>query len=137
MGRSPPGLLVERFGGRIEVSSVSVEPAASVAVLVVLSTVGHVVIEFGALMAGLRELSRLLPDRIRRILSRRLGAAPWVTSHGVKEPAEVVLGPTVLGGIHPSHLSVTRKLGDDLRIALAAAGGAALVISGVLLGHFL
>ena len=76
------GLLAERFGGRIEVSSVSVEPTASIAVLVVLSTVGHLVIEFGALMAGLQELSRLLPDRIRKILSRRLRAPAWVTAHG-------------------------------------------------------
>jgi hypothetical protein len=60
------GLLAERFNGRIEISYVSIEPAGSIAVLVVLSTVGHLVIEYGALMAGLRELSRLIPGKIRR-----------------------------------------------------------------------
>jgi hypothetical protein len=130
-------LLAERFGGRIEISYVSVEPAGSVAVLVVLSTVGHMVIEFGALMAGLRELSRLVPDRIQRILSRRFRAPERVTLRGVKEPAEVVLGPTVLSAIRPRRSILKGERADDLRIALSAAGGAILVIVGMLLGRFL
>lgn len=130
-------LLSERFAGRIEVSSVSIEPAGSIAVLVVLSTIGRLVIDFGALMAGLRELSRLIPARIRSILRGRFEAPKSVTLRGVDAPAEVVLGPTVLSAV-PLHRPLSRsRRADDLTIALSAGGGAILVIVGLLLGHFL
>lgn len=79
-------------------------------------------------MQGLRELARLVPDRIREVLGRRRPLAGWI------EPTQVILGPTVLVA-RPAKPSIFAS--PTMTIALSAGGGAALIVAGVLLGHFL
>jgi hypothetical protein len=121
----------EQFGGRIELSrDVKVDPGGSLMVLLVLVTAGRIVIEYGALMAGLRELSRLVPERIRGVISGR--RHPRVPLH--IEPSQVILGPTVFIA-RPA--AKRASVSSAVTVALSAAGGAALIVAGVLLGHFL
>jgi len=116
----------DQFGGQLTVARIEFRRGESIAILVVIAVVGRAVIEFGALMAGLRELSRLLPGRMGRGLRGPL-QAPRVSR------VEVILGPSVLMSMPPQKAPKPR----DLAIALSAAGGAALIIIGVILGHFL
>lgn len=122
------GMVTEQFGGRIELSPEVEIERGSVVILMTLVTVGRVIIEYGALMAGLRELSRLIPDRIRRILGRR---HPFPMR--IIEPPQVILGPTVL----VARPAKRRPVSSAMTVALSAVGGAALIVAGVLLGHFL
>lgn len=94
--------MTAQFPGRIELSRKVEIRRGSLIIALTLVTVGRVIIEYGALMQGLRELARLLPDRIREVLGK-----------------SSLLGPPAL------------------TIALSAGGGAALIVVGVLLGHFL
>ena len=86
------------------------------------------IIEYGALMQGLHELARLVPDRIRDVFGRRRPVPGWI------EPTQVILGPTVLVA-RPARPSLSAS--PAMTIALSAGGGAALIVAGVLLGHFL
>jgi hypothetical protein len=122
------GIVTEQFGGRIELSPEVEIERGSVVILMTLVTVGRVIIEYGALMAGLRELSRLIPDRIRRILGRR-----YPFPMRIIEPPQVILGPTVLVARPAKRPPVS----SAMTVALSAVGGAALIVAGVLLGHFL
>jgi hypothetical protein len=119
----------EQFGGRIELSPDIEIARESVVIILTLVTVGRVVIEYGALMAGLRELSRLIPERIRRAIFHR---RPHPTPLRIESP-QVILGPTVLTARPAGRAPVS----SAMTIALSAAGGAALIVAGVLLGHFL
>lgn len=120
-------LVSEQFGGRIELSrNVEIQPG-SVVIVLTLETIGRVVIEYGALMAGLRELARLIPDRIRSLFGYRHRLPLRI------EPSQVILGPTVLVARPAKRAPVS----SATTVALSAAGGAALIIMGVLLGHFL
>jgi hypothetical protein len=100
----------------------------SLIVVLTLVTVGRVIIEYGALMQGLRELARLVPDPIREVLGRRRPVSGWI------EPTQVILGSTVLAA-RPAKPSIS--VSPTITIALSAGGGAALIVAGVLLGHFL
>jgi hypothetical protein len=121
------GMVSEQFGGQIELSrDVEIE-RGSVVILLTLFTVGRVIIEYGALMVGLRELSRLLPDRIRRVFGRHRPAPTLI------ESPQVILGPTVLVAQPAKRVPVSLAM----TVAFSAAGGAALIVVGVLLGHFL
>jgi hypothetical protein len=91
-------------------------------IVLTLVTVGRVIIEFGALMQGLRELARLVPDRIRGVLGRRRPVAGWI------EPTQVILGSTVLVA-RPARPS--SFVSPTMTIALSAGGGAALIVAGV------
>lgn len=122
------GLVAPQFGGRIELSRKVEIRRGSLIVALTLVTVGRVVIEYGALMQGLRELARLVPDRIRDVLGRRRPVP------GQIEPTQVILGPTVLVA-RPARPSLS--VSPTMTIALSAGGGAALIVAGVLLGHFL
>ena len=121
------GLVAEQFGGRVELSPDVEIQRGSVVIVLTLVTVGRVIIEYGALMAGLRELSRLIPDRIRSAMGRR---RPWPMHI---EPSQVILGPTVL----IARPAKRAPPSSAMTVALSALGGAALVIIGVLLGHLL
>jgi hypothetical protein len=124
------GIVDEQFGGRIELSRHVEIDRGSVVILLRLVTVGRVIIEYGALMAGLREISRLVPERIRRaILRRRPHPVPLDI-----EPTEVILGPTVLIA---QSAAKRASVSSAVTVALSAAGGAALIVAGVFLGHFL
>lgn len=126
------GLVTNQFGGRIELSREVELRRGSLVIVLTLVTVGRVIIEYGALMQGLRELARLVPDRIRDVFGRRRpvpGPVPgWI------EPTQVILGPTVLVA-RPARPSPSAS--PTMTIALSAGGGAALIVAGVLLGHFL
>jgi hypothetical protein len=125
------GTVVEQFGGRIELDrEVTIGPGGSLVVALVLITAGRIVIEYGALMAGLRELSRLVPERIRGILSRH--RPPRIPLH--VDRCQVILEPTVLIA-RPA--TKRASISSAATVALSAAGGAALIVAGVLLGHFL
>jgi hypothetical protein len=88
-----------------------------------------VIIEYGALIAGLRELSRLLPGRIRRFFdSHPEHVFPVLIGH-----TQVILGPAVLVARPAKRADVS----SAMTVALSAAGGAALIVAGVFLGHFL
>jgi hypothetical protein len=65
------GLVTAQFGGRIELSREVEIRRGSLVIVLTLITAGRVIIEYGALMQGLRELARLVPDRIRDVLGRR------------------------------------------------------------------
>jgi hypothetical protein len=120
-------LVTEQFGGRIELSPGVEIQRGSLVILLTLVTVGRVVIEYGALMAGLRELSRLIPDRIRHVFRRRAPVPVRI------ESTQVILGPTVLVARPLKRVQIS----PAMTVALSAAGGAALIVAGVLLGHFL
>jgi hypothetical protein len=121
------GVVTEQFGSEIQLSrDVEIE-RGSVVILLTLVAIGRVVIEYGALMAGLRELSRLIPDRIRRVFGRRHPFPVLI------EAPQVILGPTVLAARSAKRAPPS----PVMTVALSAAGGAAMIIGGVLLGHFL
>jgi hypothetical protein len=122
------GLVTAQFGGRIELSREVEIRRGSLVIVLTLITAGRVIIEYGALMQGLRELARLVPDRIRDVLGRRRPGPGWI------EPTQVILGPTVLVA-RPAKPSFS--VSPTMIIALSAGGGAALIVAGVLLGHFL
>ena len=121
------GMVTEQFDGRIELSRDVEVRRGSVEIILTLTTVGEVIIEYGALIVGLRELSRLVPDRIRSIFDRRRPSPIGI------EPLQVILGPAVLVARPASRAPVS----SALTVALSAAGGAALIVIGVLLGHLL
>lgn len=122
------GLVTDQFGGRIELSREVELRRGSLVIVLTLVTVGRVIIEYGALMQGLRELARLVPDRIRDVFGRRRPVPSRI------EPTQVILGPTVLVA-RPARPSLSAS--PTMTIALSAGGGAALIVAGVLLGHFL
>jgi len=122
------GVVGEQFNGQIELSPDIEIERGSVVVLLTLVTVGRVVIEYGALMAGLRELSRLIPERIRRAIFHRRPLHPIRI-----ESPQVILGSTVL----VARPAKRAPLSSASTVALSAGGGAALIVAGVLLGHFL
>jgi hypothetical protein len=109
------GIVTEQFGGRIELSRDVEVQRGSVEIVLTLITVGRVIIEYGALMVGLRELSRLVPDRIRSVFGRRRPSPISI------EPSQVILGPTVLVARPANRAPVS----SAMTVALSAVGGAA------------
>jgi hypothetical protein len=126
----------ERFGGQLSLSrEIRIERGGSIHIWLVLLDLKHVIIDYGALMVGIRELSWLLPERIRRFIDDRY----WHDIPRAKPSTQVTLREVTLGPAVVDSRLVEQPKSPSLlmAVALSAAGGASLVVIGVLLGHFL